>query len=90
MIQTKLPVCHVTLSQVTHEKSEGGMKRGLKGFGQKVSDLFTKLVLSEPAAMEIGTPYNVQHVQHVQADAHSSTGFSVYFYCTFVLHLLIG
>jgi hypothetical protein len=58
-------------------KPEGGMKKGLKGFGQKVSNLFTKLVLSEQTAIEIGTPYNVQHVQHVQADAHSSTGFSV-------------
>jgi hypothetical protein len=55
------------------------VKKGLKGFGQKVSNLFTKLVLSEQTAIEIGTPYNVQHVQHVQADAHSSTGFSVMF-----------
>ena len=59
-------------------KSEKSIKKGLKGLGQKVSNLFTKLVLSEPAApIEIGTPYNVQHVQHVQPDPHSSTGFSV-------------
>jgi P21-Rho-binding domain len=25
----------------------------------------------------ISNPYNFQHVQHVQADPHSSTGFSV-------------
>ena len=53
-------------------------KKGLKGFGQKMSDLFTKLVLGEPEPeIEIGAPYNFQHVQHVQADPHSSTGFSV-------------
>lgn len=52
-------------------------KKGLKGFGQKMSDLFTKLVLGEPEPeIEIGAPYNFQHVQHVQADPHSSTGFS--------------
>ncbi len=26
---------------------------------------------------EISTPYNFKHVQHVKADPHSSTGFSV-------------
>jgi serine/threonine protein kinase len=26
--------------------------------------------------MEIGTPYNFQHIQHVRPDSHTSTGFS--------------
>lgn len=54
------------------------LKKGLKDFGQKMSSLFTKLVLGDSKApMEIGAPYNVQHVQHVQADPHTSTGFTV-------------
>jgi hypothetical protein len=32
----------------------------------------------EPAApVEISTPYNFKHLQHVQIDARTSTGFSV-------------
>jgi hypothetical protein len=55
-------------------KPEENMKKGLKGFGQKVSNLFTKsekLVLSQQTATETDTPCNVL------ADAHSATGFPV-------------
>jgi hypothetical protein len=27
--------------------------------------------------MEISTPFNFQHIQHVKADPHTSTGFAV-------------
>ena len=52
----------------------------MKGFGKRVSGFITKLLSSDeplPVAMEIGTPYNFQHIQHVRPDAHTSTGFSV-------------
>lgn len=53
-------------------------KNGLLGFGRKMSAMFSKLVVGEPEPeIQIGSPYNFQHVQHVQIDPHSSTGFSV-------------
>jgi hypothetical protein len=48
--------------------------------GRRFSGFITKFLFSEdePATqMEIGTPYNFQHIQHVKADPHTSTGFAV-------------
>jgi hypothetical protein len=52
----------------------------VKGIGRRVSGFFMKFLGSEEepsAPMEIGTPYNFQHIQHVKADPHTSTGFAV-------------
>lgn len=48
--------------------------------GRRLSKFISELVSpeDEPAPpMEIGSPYNFQHNQHVRPDPHSSTGFSV-------------
>jgi hypothetical protein len=58
---------------------DSDVKKGLKEIGKRMSDLFTKLVLrpEEEVPMEISSPYNFKHVQHVKADPHTSTGFTV-------------
>lgn len=47
----------------------------------RVSSVFTSIFGSKaeeaPPSFDISTPYNFKHVQHVKADPHSSTGFSV-------------
>lgn len=63
-------------------KSPRKVEPATKGFAKRVSGFFTKMLYSEdpePSVMEIGTPYNFQHIQHVRPDAHTSTGFSVSF-----------
>lgn len=48
--------------------------------GRRMTEIIQNMTTIEeappPPPMEIGTPYNFQHVQHAQADPHSSTGFS--------------
>lgn len=48
--------------------------------GRRMTAVFQKMTSSEepppPPPMEIGTPYNFQHIQHAKADPHTSTGFS--------------
>lgn len=41
--------------------------------------IFKAFSRDEPAAapVEISTPYNFKHLQHVQIDSRTSTGFSV-------------
>lgn len=58
--------------------STSASQTSAKGFGRRVSAFFAKLFSEdeEPAPMEIGTPYNFQHIQHVKADPHTSTGFA--------------
>ena len=53
----------------------------LSRVGRRMTEVFQKMTTSEeappPPPMEIGTPYNFQHIQHAKADPHTSTGFSV-------------
>jgi hypothetical protein len=52
----------------------------VKNMGRRLSKFISELVSTEdetPPPMEIGSPYNFQHNQHVRPDPHSSTGFTV-------------
>lgn len=59
--------------------------------GRRMTEVIHKMTTTEepppPPPMEIGTPYNFQHIQHAKADPHTSTGFSVSWLSTF-LHTL--
>lgn len=61
-------------------KDESSEKSVFKRVGRRVTEVFQKMTMTEetppPAPLEIGTPYNFQHIQHAKADPRTSTGFS--------------
>ena len=64
------------------EKEAGaGGKSLLSRVGRRMTEVIHKMTTVDeappPPPMEIGTPYNFQHIQHAKADPHTSTGFSV-------------
>jgi hypothetical protein len=64
-------------------KEKEGEKHGslLSRVGRRMTEVIHKMTTADegvpPPPMEIGTPYNFQHIQHAKADPHTSTGFSV-------------
>ena len=70
---------HSNKSETPKDESSG--KSVLSRVGRRVTEVFQKITMTEettpPPPMEIGTPYNFQHIQHAKADPRTSTGFSV-------------
>ena len=62
------------------EKSEPEKRRSVFAkFTSAIKNVFGVEDNDEPS-FEISKPYNFKHTTHVQADPHSSTGFSVIYY----------
>lgn len=74
--------------ELNETKSPREKEPFVKGMGRRFSGFITKLLYSEeePPPMEIGTPFNFQHIQHVKADPHTSTGFAVCFFLIYLNH----
>jgi len=59
---------------------------------RRISKLFTSAFKREEEpepVFEISAPYNFKHLQHVKADPHSSTGFSVSERVCFHVHICV-
>jgi hypothetical protein len=73
------------MSTETKDKSGGGI------FTKMISTVKSvfKTDNDETATMEISSPYNFQHVDHVRPDPRSSTGFSVLYLFLLLIQALL-